>query len=54
MALSGIESIIPFDEVVEVMKRVGEGMHSDFKETARGGIAGTPTGKKIKDNIKSN
>ena len=52
MALAGIESVIPFDEVVEAMKSVGDGMHSDFKETARGGIAITPTGIKIKESIK--
>jgi len=53
MALAGIESVVPFDEVVEAMKNVGDSMHSDFKETARGGIAGTPTGIKIKENIKN-
>ncbi len=53
MALAGIESVVPFDEVVEAMKRVGDNMNSDFKETARGGIAGTPTGIKIKENIKN-
>ncbi len=53
MALAGIESVVPFDEVVEAMKRVGDDMNSDFKETARGGIAGTPTGIRIKENIKN-
>lgn len=53
IALSGIESVVPFDEVVEAMKKVGEDMHSDFKETARGGIAGTPTGIKYKEKIKN-
>jgi L-serine dehydratase len=43
MALAGVASIIPFDEVVEAMKNVGTGMHQDFKETARGGIAITRT-----------
>ncbi len=53
MALAGIESVVPFDEVVEAMKKVGDDMNSDFKETARGGIAGTPTGIRIKENIKN-
>ena len=53
IALAGIESVIPFDEVVDTMKKVGDDMHSDYRETARGGIAGTPTGKKIKENIKN-
>ncbi|MBN2286431.1 MAG: L-serine ammonia-lyase, iron-sulfur-dependent, subunit alpha [Tissierellales bacterium] len=43
IALAGVVSIIPFDEVVEAMKNVGTGMHQDFKETARGGIAITRT-----------
>jgi len=53
MTLAGIKSVIPFDEVVDSMKKVGDDMHSDYRETARGGIAGTPTGKKIKENIKN-
>lgn len=53
MALAGIKSVIPFDEVVEAMYIIGKDMHSDYKETAKGGIAGTPTGIKIKENIKN-
>lgn len=34
MALSGVKSMIPFDEVVEAMRNVGDMMHSDLKETA--------------------
>ncbi len=47
MALAGIESIIPFDEVVEAMLRVGKAMPAVFRETAMGGLATTPTGIKI-------
>lgn len=47
MALAGIESAIPADEVIEAMKAVGEAMPAALKETAEGGLAGTPTGKKI-------
>ena len=47
LALAGVESIIPFDEVVEAMYAVGLAMHPDFKETARGGIATTPTGQAL-------
>lgn len=43
IALSGILSVIPFDEVVEAMYNVGKGMHENFKETAKGGIAITDT-----------
>lgn len=43
MALAGIKSFIPFDEVVEAMYRVGRQMSPDLRETARGGCAATPT-----------
>lgn len=51
MALAGIETKIPFDEVVEAMYRVGKKMHLDLKETAEGGIAATPTGRKFQKDI---
>jgi len=47
MALAGIESNIPADEVVETMYRVGKSMSPDIRETGIGGLAGTKTGKKI-------
>ena len=47
MALAGIKSIIPFDEVVMAMRSVGRQMNPDLRETARGGLAATPTGKEI-------
>ena len=52
LALAGVESIIPFDEVVAAMYTVGLAMHPDFKETARGGIAATPTGKALAKTIR--
>ncbi|HEQ65214.1 MAG TPA: L-serine ammonia-lyase, iron-sulfur-dependent, subunit alpha [bacterium] len=45
--LAGVRSNIPFDEVVEALKEVGLRMHSDFRETACGGVANTRTGKSI-------
>lgn len=39
MALAGINSKIPSDEIVDAMKRVGNMMHPDLKETGRGGLA---------------
>jgi L-serine dehydratase len=51
MALAGIESIIPFDEVIITMKEVGDSMDPDLRETGKGGLAATPTGKKIADRI---
>ncbi|MDD2494129.1 MAG: L-serine ammonia-lyase, iron-sulfur-dependent, subunit alpha [Tissierellia bacterium] len=51
LALSGIKSIVSFDETVEAMFNVGIAMHPDFKETAKGGIAATDTGKAIAEKI---
>ncbi|MBM7562561.1 L-serine ammonia-lyase, iron-sulfur-dependent, subunit alpha [Fusibacter tunisiensis] len=47
MALSGIESIIPFDEVVEAMYRVGKALPPSLRETSLGGLATTKTGIQI-------
>lgn len=47
LALAGIRSLIPFDEVVSAMHSVGCQMHSDLKETARGGLAATPTAQRL-------
>jgi L-serine dehydratase len=51
MALSGIKSIIPFDEVVEAMYRVGRAIPCEFRETAMGGLASTPSAKKLSQDI---
>jgi len=50
-ALAGIQSIIPFDEVVEAMALVGKAIPYEFRETALGGIAATDTGKEITKKI---
>ena len=47
LALAGIESAIPADEVIWAMKKVGDAMSSTLKETAEGGLAATPTGRKL-------
>lgn len=47
MALAGIESAIPADEVIEAMRQIGLNMPQSLKETAKGGLAATPTGQKI-------
>ena len=47
MALAGIRTVIPFDEVVLAMKRIGEKMSPTLKETAEGGLAATPTAKRL-------
>ncbi len=51
MALAGIESTIPVDEVIGAMKAIGDAMPKSLKETAEGGLADTPTGKKIARDI---
>jgi len=43
-ALSGIGNLIPFDEMIEAMYRVGRGLPVELRETALGGSAATPTG----------
>lgn len=48
LAMAGIKSLVPFDEVVEAMYRVGKAMPESLKETALGGVASTPTGKGVK------
>ena len=47
MALAGIESRIPPDQVVDAMKEVGDQMNASLKETGIGGLAGTPFGKEV-------
>ncbi|ADI27338.1 L-serine ammonia-lyase, iron-sulfur-dependent, subunit alpha [Geobacillus sp. C56-T3] len=47
MALAGIKSRIPCDEVIEAMYRIGAAMPVALKETAQGGLAATPTGRAI-------
>ena len=51
MALSGMTSIIPTDEVIEAMRKVGLRMPLAFRETAEGGLAATPTGRKLQQQI---
>ncbi len=43
IALAGIHNIIPFDEMVEAMYRVGKSLPHELRETALGGVAATPT-----------
>ena len=51
MALAGIESKIPVDEVIDAMYQVGTSMPTAFRETAEGGLAATPTGRKLSKEI---
>ncbi len=47
MALSGVKSFVSPDEVILTMREVGEKLSSDYKETARGGLARTRDGKHV-------
>lgn len=51
MALSGIKCVVPFDEVVVAMKKVGNQLPCELRETALGGVAVTPTALKITKGI---
>lgn len=51
LALSGITSVVDFDETVEAMYNVGRMMHPNLKETALGGIAITETGIKLSNKV---
>ena len=52
LALAGVKSRIPCDEVIDTMYRIGRTMPSTLKETALGGLAVTPTAKKWAEQIK--
>lgn len=47
LALAGVESVIPPDEVIDAMSSIGKRMDERFKETAQGGLAATPTGRRL-------
>lgn len=51
MALAGIESVIPADEVIDAMYSIGQAMPAALRETAKGGLAATPTGCRLKATI---
>lgn len=52
MALAGIESRIPVDEVIDAMGEVGRRLPVELRETALGGLAATPTGKAVKKRMR--
>ena len=43
MALAGIPQLIPFDEMLDTMFKVGKKLPAELRETALGGCAATPT-----------
>ena len=53
LALAGAASPIPCDEVIDAMRAVGDQMPTALKETGGGGIAATPTGRRIAEQMRS-
>ena len=51
MAIAGITSRIPPDEVIDAMREVGISLPTQLRETGEGGLAATPTGMKIKKEV---
>lgn len=51
LTLAGIKSIIPVDEVISAMDEVGKLLPTSLKETAKGGVATTPTGQRLMEEI---
>ena len=47
LALAGVEFRIPVDEVIDVMGQIGKEMDVRYRETAGGGLAATPTGRRL-------
>lgn len=45
MALAGIISSIPPDQVIDAMREVGDQMHPSLRETGQGGLANTPAAR---------
>lgn len=51
MALAGIESKIPADQVIDAMRQVGEAMDVKLKETGLGGVAASSRGRKVAEEL---
>jgi L-serine dehydratase len=47
MALAGVTFAIPADEVIDTMGEIGQSMDVRYRETAGGGLAATPTGRRL-------
>lgn len=51
MALAGVTSRVPVDQVIDCMGNVGRRLPVEFRETALGGLAATPFGQSIKEKM---
>jgi L-serine dehydratase len=54
MALANYDAVIPLDEVIETMDRVGKSLPAELRCTALGGLSITPTSKKIERRLAKN
>lgn len=54
MAIAGLTSRIPADEVIDAMGEVGDMMHANLRETGLGGLAGTPTAQAMTQKLQGN
>lgn len=52
MALAGIPAVIPYDETVVAMKAIGKALPESLRETSKGGLATTPTGKRLYEEMR--
>ena len=51
LALAGVGSMIPADECIEAMARVGAALPESLRETSEGGLAATPTGRELRRRV---
>ena len=54
LAFIGVKSVIPPDEVIVAMAEIGRDLAPKYKETARGGLATTPTGLRLREKLYPN
>ena len=52
MALAGVTCAIPCDEVIDAMRAVGDSLPASLRETGGGGLAATPTGRRIAEELR--
>jgi L-serine dehydratase len=52
LALAGLHFPIPADEVIDVMGEIGRNLDEKYRETARGGLAATPTGRRLAGSVR--
>lgn len=53
LALAGIPAVIPYDETVKAMAVIGKALPESLRETSQGGLATTPTGKRLYEEMKA-